>query len=189
MEGLLKHPTKREGLYKFLLLLATLVGYFLYLYWKYDFVTGGLVAGLTWSFFVLCTPVADAGFLLDFPIRLLTGLRMFIIEIFVWVFAVVLNLTVLHFAPETYRQTLLTSLFHKILITPWHYWSIIFLCAMGTFLSIRFGDEMMDVMMHKDRAYHHRHNFKYKIIAMVSFILLVVWAYYHLIETLGVTLP
>lgn len=151
--------------------------------------TGGMVSGLTWSFFVLCTPVADAGFLIDFPVRLITGVRMFILEVFVWIVAITLNVVSLSFFPDVYDKTVLTSLFHKILITPWPYWSIIGLCAVGTFLSIRFGDEMLDVISHKDRVYHHKHGFKHKVIVTVAVFVLIVWVYYHLLETLGVQVP
>ena len=183
------HPPKREGLIKFLLLLAVLLGYFGYLSWEYGLATGGIVAALTWSFFVLCTPIADAGFLLDFPVRLITGLRMFVTEILVWVIAISVNIVALYFSPDTYQQTFLMSLFYKILTSPWPYWSIIGLCALGTFLSVKFGDEMMDAIAHKDRDYHHKHSFKHKLIAMASLILVIVWAYYHLIESLGVEIP
>jgi hypothetical protein len=186
---LLKHPPKREGLIKFLLLLVVLLGYFGYLSWEYGLATGGIVAALTWSFFVLCTPVADAGFLLDFPVRLITGLRMFVTEILVWVVAITVNLGALYVAPEVYESTFLTSLFYKILTTPWPYWSIIVLCGVGTFLSVKFGDELLDVASHKDRDYHHKHGFKHKLIVMAALILVIVWAYYHLIESLGVRIP
>jgi len=186
---LLKHPPKREGLIKFLLLLAVLLGYFGYLSWEYGLATGGLVAALTWSFFVLCTPVADAGFLLDFPVRLITGLRMFFCEMIVWAVAITINICTLTLSPDSYDSTFLTSLLHKILTTPWPYWSIIVLCAGGTFLSVKFGDEMMDVIAHKDRDYHHKHSFKYQLIALAGFALLIIWAYYHLIESLGVEIP
>ncbi len=186
MADILKHQTHREGLYKFLLLLAVLLGYFGYLSYEYDLATGGIVAALTWSFFVLCTPVADAGFLLDFPIRLITGMRMFITEMLVWGLAIVINVITLSASPESYDTTFLTSLFYKILTTPWPYWSIIILCSAGTFLSVRFGDEMMDVLAHKDCDYRHQHGFKHKLIIMAVLFLVIFFGYYHLIETLGV---
>jgi len=189
MKTLIKHQTKREGLIKFLLLLGVLVGYFGYLSWEYDLVTGGIVSVLTWSFFVLCTPVADAGFLIDFPVRLITGLRMFTTEILVWGIAITINLAGLYSFPESYGTTFLTSLLYKIITTPWPYWSIIALCGAGTFLSIRFGDELLDVLSHKERAYHHKHSFKHSLIAMAALMMLIVWAYYHLLETLGVQIP
>jgi len=67
---------KRQLLMKFFLLCLLMFGYFAYLSYEYDLLTGGIAALLTWSFFVLCTPIADAGFLLDFPLRLLFGIRM-----------------------------------------------------------------------------------------------------------------
>jgi hypothetical protein len=189
VKTLFKHQTKREELIKFLLLLGVLVSYFVYLSWKFDLATGWIVSALTWSFFVLCTPVADAGFLIDFPVRLITGLRMFISEIVVWVIAITLNLVGLSTYPEAYETTFLTSLFQKILTTPWPYWSIIALSGAGTFLSIRFGDEMMDVVAHKERGYHHKHGFKYKLIATATLFVLIFGAYYYLLEELGIQLP
>ncbi len=189
MKSLFQYQTHKEGFYKFLLLLTLLIAYFLYLSWQYDMATGGLVSVLTWSFFVLCTPIADAGFLIDFPVRLITGLRMFITEMLVWAIAITINLFSLYFLPDAYEKTFLTSLFYKILTTPWPYWSIIFLCAAGTFLSVRFGDEMIDVFSHKNRTYHHKHCFKHKVIVMAALIIVIIWAYYHLIETLQVEIP
>lgn len=183
-----KHQTKKEELFRFLLLLAVLLGYFAYLSWKYDFATGGIVSLLTWSFFVLCTPVADAGFLLDFPVRLITGIRMFTTEILVWILAIGINLVCLHVTPTSYAKTFLTSLFHTILTTPWPYWSIILLCGIGTFLSIKFGDEMLDVVSHKDRELHHKHGFKHRLLVMLVLVLLIVAAYYYLLDTLGVNI-
>ena len=184
-----KHPTKLKGLNKFLLLLAVLLGYFGYLSWKYDIATGGLVAALTWSFFVLCTPIADAGFLLDFPVRLITGLHMFFCEMIVWTIAIILNVSTLALSPESYGSTFLTSLLHKILINPWPYWSIIALCAGGTFLSVKLGDEMMDAVSKNDRGHNHKHGFKYLFIALAVFVLLIILSYYQLIKSLGVEIP
>lgn len=189
MKKFIKHQTKREELIKFLLLLTVMVGYFGYLSWKYDFATGGIVSLLTWSFFVLCTPVADAGFLLDFPVRLITGMRMFVTEIIVWGLAFLINFVSLHFSPESYSTTFLTSLLQKILVTPWPYWSVVALCGLGTFMSVRFGDEMMDVISHKDRKFYHAHGFKYRLVAMAALITLIIIAYYYLLNSLGIDLP
>ncbi len=70
-----------------------------------------MAVALTWSFFVLCTPVADAGILLDFPLRLLFGIRMIVSELAVWALAIVLNLATLMLAPEYYQTTFLTRIF------------------------------------------------------------------------------
>ena len=170
---------------KFALLVALLVGYFIYLSIEYDIATGGVAAALTWSFFVLCTPVADAGFLLDFPLRLLFGIRMVLSELAVWAIAITLNLTTLALAPGYYQTTLLTRVFEKILTTPWPYWGVIALSGVGTFLSVRFGDELMDILHHRDRSFFHAHHFKYELV-LIAFFVAVIFGYYELIASLGI---
>lgn len=171
-----------KGLIKFLLLLAVLVIYFGYLSWKFDIATGGIVSALTWSFFVLCTPVADAGFLLDFPVRLILGWRMIITEIWVWVIAIGINLIVLTLMPEVYDKSLLTHLLYQILTTPWPYWSIVLLCGVGTFLSIYFGDNLMDVLSHKECVAHC----KKKLLVMAVLVGFIFLAYADLLQALDI---
>jgi len=178
------HP-KKQVLYKFLLLSILLTSYFSYLSFKYDLVTGGIASALTWTFFVLCTPIADAGFLLDFPLRILFGIRMLISEIVVWVIAIAVNIISLIYFSNYYETTELTMLLHAILTTPFPYWGVVLLSGAGTFLSIRFADELMDVVHHRDREFFHRHGFKYEIVLIIFFIF-VIFGYYKLIASLGI---
>jgi hypothetical protein len=177
------HP-KKQVFYKFLLLSLVLVSYFVYLSVEYDLMTGGIASALTWSFFVLCTPIADAGILLDFPLRLLFGIRMLISEIAVWALAIAVNAVSLAYFAEYYETTLLTKLLHAILTMPYPYWSVILLSGVGTFLSIQIADELMDVVHHRDREFFHRHGFKHGIIMLIFFVLVLV-GYYGLIASLG----
>lgn len=178
------HP-KRQLLYKFLLLCVVLVAYFSYLSSQHDMVTGGVASILTWSFFVLCTPIADAGFLLDFPLRLLFGFRMLISEIAVWAVAITVNVVSLLYFPEYYDTTTATRLLHAILTNPYPYWSVILISGVGTFLSIRFADEFMDVVHHRDRNFFHRHGYKHELI-VIGFFVAVFVGYYKLIASLGI---
>ena len=178
------HPG-RTVLYKFVLLCTVMVGYFLFLTYQYDLLTGGITSAITWSFFVLCTPVADAGFLLDFPIRLLFGIRMLLSEVFVWALAILVNVISLHFFAEYYQTTELTRIFYLILTNPYPYWAVVLLSGLGTFLSIRFADELMDVVRHRDREYFHLHGLKHEIIIIV-FLIFVLFGYYELVSSLGI---
>jgi len=182
------HQTHRETLYKFLALVGILLAYFAYLSWKFDAATGGFLAALTWSFLVLCSPIADGGFLIDFPVRLLFKVRMIYSEICVWLLAIGINVFALSVFPEVYDKTFLTILLKKILTTPWPYWGIVILSAIGTFLSIYFGDEMLDVFTHKERTSYHRHGFKWQVIAVITLFLLALAGYYQLIRSLGIEL-
>lgn len=176
---------KRQVLVKFLLLCLLLVGYFGYLSYEFGLMTGGIAACLTWSFFVLCTPIADAGFLLDFPLRLLFGIRMVISEIVVWVVAILMNVVAVIYEPSYYDTTVLTQMLHKIITTPYPFGLVILLSGAGTFLSIRFGDELMDALNHRDREFFHSHHFKHEMILFVFF-LMIIFGYYELIASLGI---
>lgn len=179
---------RHKDLQKFFLLLTVLVGYFLYLSWHYDLATSGIVAALTWSFFVLCTPIADAGFLLDFPVRLITGMRMIFTEMLVWTLAITINLSALYGSPAAYDTTFLTRLFHTILTTPWPYWSIIALCAAGTFLSVKLGDDLLDAAAHK-QGQHTPAKLKLRFAGLIALMALIVFIYYDVLKTLGIELP
>jgi hypothetical protein len=159
----------------------------MYLTYQYDLLTGGIAALITWSFFVLCTPVADAGFLLDFPLRLIFGIRMVLSEIVVWAIAILINVFCLMYYSDFYETTFITQLTKVILSNPYPYWIVIFLSGIGTFLSIRFGDELMDVLHHKDRYFYLRHHFKHEILLFIFF-LFVIFGYYEIISSLGITI-
>ncbi|MGP1782744.1 hypothetical protein ACTTBJ_21250, partial [Shewanella frigidimarina] len=151
--------------------------------------TGFALAILSWSFFVLCTPVADGGFLIAFPVRLLFKVKMATTQVVLWFIAVGVNVYFISFSESTYQLTFLTRLLEHILTQPIPYWSILAISAVGTFLSVYFGDEMMDVVTHKDRVKHHQHGFKYRVILVVGMGAVTVTAYYHLLRSLGVHIP
>lgn len=185
-EAKVKHPPN-QVLLKFVALLFVLLSYFGYLVYEYDLLTGGIAALITWSFFVLCTPFADAGFLLDFPIRLIFGLRMILSEIVVWGIAILINIICLTNFNNYYETTVITKLMKAILSNPYPYWIVIVLSGIGTFLSIRFGDELLDVLKQEDRVYYLKHHFKHEILLFIFFFL-VIFGYYEVVKTLGLNL-
>lgn len=138
---------------------------------------------------MLCTPIADGGFILAFPIRLLFKIKMSITQVVLWFVAVGINIVFLTTSPGTYDLTFLTKLLKHILSEPYPYWSILIISALGTFLSIFFGDEMMDVASHKEREASHRHGVKYRTIIVLGLGMLTVVAYYYLLNSLNVVLP
>lgn len=74
-----------------------------------------------------------------------------------------------------------------IISEPYPYWSILLISALGTFLSIFFGGEMMNVTLHKDKIIAHRHGFKYRTLLVLG--ILTVTAYYYLLNSLNIALP
>jgi len=181
------HFKTRQNVFKrFLIVLFITIVYAIFAMWHYGLKDGILVSFLTWSSFVLCTPIADAGFLLDFPVRILTKIRMIYSEIFVWGVAISLNITTLIINPEIYNTNFLLTLFKTILTHPFPYWIIIFLSAAGTFLSIYFGDELLDVLSHDQREKHKKHKNKHRLIIFLFIIAAIILLYFYLLNSLHV---
>ena len=186
LKHLVKHETKLHVLFKFLAVFLVFAAYFGFVSHKYGLEDGIFVTLLTWSFFVLCTPVADAGFLLDFPLRLIAKIKMFTSEIFVWIVAIGINLYSFNFIPETYDKTNILVLFKHILSNPVPFWLVILLSMIGTFASVYFGDELMDNIKHEDRTKYHKHKYNYRIVVFVFVLVAVIGMYDFLIKELGV---
>ncbi len=182
---LYKHKTKRHVLKRFLFLLFFLIIYFAFISYKYGFSNGLLVTAITWSFFVLCTPIADAGFLLDFPIRLITKIKMIYSEVLVWIIAFSLNIYSYFFNFQIYKTTKLLEIFYVILSNPLPFWSIIIISMIGTFLSVFFGDELLDVAHHYQREKYHKHKEKHHLTILIFIIILTIFLYYYLIKKLN----
>lgn len=148
---------KVNGIKKFLFVLAIVLAYAIFAIEKFGVSQGISVTALTWSFFVFCTPIADAGFLIDFPIRIVTNIKMLISEIIVWIFAIFINVIAFILSPDIYTKTPLLELFHKIMTTPWPLWLIFILSAIGTFISVAIDDEIFDILKAKNKKKQLKH--------------------------------
>ena len=183
----LKHETKKSALFRFLVVVTIFLIYLILVSVEHGIEQGVFISLLTWSFFVFCTPIADAGFLLDFPVRILTGIRMLYSEIMVWVIAACLNIYALLFCPGVYKSTVLLRLFEYILLHPIPFWSIIVVSGIGTFMSVYFGDELIDVAKHIHRKKYHRHKNTHRLLILLFIILLAVVLYSFLLKELGLS--
>jgi hypothetical protein len=45
----------------------------------------------------------------------------------------------------------------------------------------------MDVVSHKERTLHHKHGFKLEVIIFVGIFTLIIFGYYHLLGSLGIS--
>ncbi|MCD6434701.1 MAG: hypothetical protein J7L14_03740 [Candidatus Diapherotrites archaeon] len=181
---ILLHETQKSVLFRFLLVFILVIAYFCFVVFHFGIKNGLWITFLTWSFFVFCTPIADAGLLLDFPVRLITGIRMLYSEICVWLFAAVLNLYTSLFNPQIYTKTKILSLFKYIITHPIPYWLIILLSGIGTFLSIYFGDELLDVVRHTQRSKFEKHKHKHRLIIILFLVAAIIVLYNFLINEL-----
>lgn len=183
----IKHTFDAHPLLRFLSILLIIVGYGFYVSQSQGYKSGFLISVLTWSFFVLCTPIADAGILIDLPIRLVTGLKMIYSEIIVWTVAISLNFFVLANSPQIYEQTIVLTLFKYILKNPIPYWLLIVLSCVGTFFSLYIADTIIDPK--KQSKQHKSFLKKHKIIISLFLVVLVIAIYDMLLNKLGIDIP
>ena len=184
----LVHETKKHTLIKFIGLLLIVFAYSIFMSIKLGAEGGVLVTILTWTFFIFCTPIADAGFILAFPVRILTGVRMIYTQLFSFVLAFFINIYTFFYAPSIYNNTIILKLFYSILSEPFPFWLIILLSLVGTVLSIYFGDELIDVTHHKKREKYHKHLNKYQIIVFIFLIGFTFFLYNFLLKNLGINI-
>ena len=187
----IREYTQNHPFVKFLVVLFLFLVYLFFTMINFGISNGLIVTLLTWTFFVFGTPIADAGVLIDFPLRLITGIRMIYSEIMVWTIAFFTNLFTFFLNPSIYDTTLLLKLFKYILSHPYPYWIIILLSALGTFLSIYFGDEILDILSlrKRKRKIYEEHINKYKLIVFLFIIAFIILVYYFLLNHLNLKIP
>ncbi len=91
----IKKEFDEHPIIKFVSIIVLIIVYFLFVSKSHGIKDGFVISILSWSFFVLCTPIADAGILIDFPMRLITGIKMIYSEMIVWTIAISINIFVL----------------------------------------------------------------------------------------------
>ncbi len=182
---LLSHETKKHQLKRFVVAVTILLFYTAYLVW--DQGANGFSLGIiTWSAFVLATPLPDGGLILDFPIRLLTGIRMIYTEIFVWIAAILANIFYINLRPEIYDRTIVTHAFKMILVNPWPNWIVIVISGIGTFLGLYFGDELLDLIFHHQRKKYKKMKIIYRFIFAIFLIVALYYFYKNFLKFFGI---
>jgi hypothetical protein len=141
---------------------------------------GITVTYMTWCFLVLATPMADGGGWLNIPVRLLTGIPMVTIELVVIAVTLVSCALAVRYSPNVFQHTAVLRAFHVMLTTPFPYWGIIVVCLIGTMLSVRIGDIVMDraedAIRNKSMALFFR-GWPAEIV-FASVLLAIIWWYY-----------
>ena len=188
LQSYIKHETKKQALIRFLLVLLTLLTYLMIVIVKYGLKEGLGVTAITWSFFVFCTPIASAGLLLDFPLRLILKIKMIHTEMFVWLLSFVIALSNILFNPKIFETNLLLKIYHDIITTPYPFWSIIFISGTGTFFSIYFADELVDTVHNRQRDKFAKHKNKHRFVIMLFIISLSIFLYSFLLKQFNINL-
>lgn len=79
--------------------------------------------------------------------------------------------------------------FHHILTQPNPFWSIIFLSAVGTFLSIHLADELFDLTLEAHHSKYRKHKNLYESLVFAFVIGVILVLYDFLVKQFGVNVP
>lgn len=97
---------------------------------KHHGIGRGLIASfLTWSFFVLCTPIISRALVISNIIEKLTGSNLYNAGLFTWSAALITNMILLNLTPTIYNVNPLSGLLAHALTTPRPYWLLISMCG------------------------------------------------------------
>ena len=184
----MKSETKKHSTIRFIALISILFGYIAYAMYKYGTSNGLFITALSWSFFIFCTPIADAGFLVAFPTRLLFKIRMIYTQIGAYLIAILFVGVAFIRDTSLFSKTILLRLFYAIITTP-IYWIILILSFVGTILSIYFGDELLDVAKFDQAKKYQKHISKYKLLATITTIIMTIIIYDFLIKSMNISIP
>ncbi len=184
----MKEETKENSALRFTTLILIVVVYGVYAMHKYGTSNGLFITALSWSFFIFCTPIADAGFLVAFPTRILFKIRMIYTQLAAYLVAIIFVAVAFVRYTKLFSKTILLKLFYAILTTP-YYWIILILSFVGTILSIYFGDELLDVAKFSQAKKFQKHVSKYNLLATATIILLTIIIYDFLIKSMGINIP
>lgn len=93
-------------------------------------VSQGFIASyLTWSFFVLCTPIISRALLISTIIEKITGSTLYNAGLFTWSGALISNMILLNLVPTIYTMNPLSGFLAHALTTPRPHWLLIAMCG------------------------------------------------------------
>jgi len=165
--------------------IVLLLAYLTLAVYKYGAEDGVGITVLTWAFFVLLTPVPFADLILELPLRLVTRAKMVVTHVFVWGAGALIVTTSILMAPDLFQTTTLLSIFYHVIMNPVPYWSLLFLCGMGTFLSVYIADEIMDEVEEHMKHHHRKHMSVLHMSAALLVFVGIVLAYWTMICHMG----
>ena len=100
---------------------------------RYNVVNGYFLAAIIWSMFVLCTPFIKDSYIVRFFLRLIARQQVYYTSFITWVLALLINIVAIQWHPMLYRTHFTLFMFYRILTHPNPYWSLIVICAFGSF--------------------------------------------------------
>lgn len=116
------------------------------------FYKGCIKSLFIWSFFVICTPVPEAGLLISLPLKRYFGFKMDLSQIVVSLFAFMLLFYFYCVEQKIIKNNLIGNLFLGLI--NYKYYSIIFISVISSVLTSNLLDNIINHFINKDEINH-----------------------------------
>lgn len=166
-----------ESLIKFIILLVLFILYYFYISTKIGFKNGIHSIILTWCSLVLCTPLSDAGFIIDFPLILFFNIPMVITQLFVFFLSIVIVLFYIFYSNliEHFKKTFVLKNFYKVLSIPYPWYFLILISQIGTFASVKIYDTIYFYFTEKNKKKNPFLTKKFIIVFSIFILSWIIW--------------
>jgi hypothetical protein len=133
------------------------------------FYKGCIKSLFVWSFFILCTPVPEAGLLISLPLKRYFGFKMELSQIVVSLFACMIIFYFYCVEQKIIKNNLIGNLFLGLI--NYKYYSIIFISVISSVLTSNLLDNIINHFINKDEI-----NYLYLKMGII-FVLLLIYIY------------
>lgn len=116
------------------------------------FYKGCIKSLFVWSFFILCTPVPEAGLLISLPLKRYFGFKMELSQIVVSLFACMIIFYFYCIEQKIIKNNLIGNLFLGLI--NYKYYSIIFISFISSVLTSNLLDNIINHFINKDEINH-----------------------------------
>ena len=180
-ENIIKNSTKLNKtylyIYDFVVIMFILLMIFFIFY--NGFYKGCIKSLFIWSFFVICTPIPEAGLLISLPLKRYFGLKMDLSQIAVSLLACIIIFYFYCIEQKIIKNNLIGNLF--IGIMNYKYYSIILLSIVSSVLTSNLLDNIINHFINKDEINH----LYLKIGTIFIFILIYIYLLNNLLNVMN----
>ncbi len=190
IDNLRKRPSKHFNdsvFIRFLMMLGAFSLIFIVVITEHGLRESFAMTILIWSFFVLCTPLAIADFLIDVPLRIFMDIRMIYSHIIIWILAIVTNIVAVNLIPEVYSTNALLFILYTILTNPNPYWGIVILSLVSGSYSLEITDGFFDGIEHLTKMRPHKQLSLVDVLIMFLVTSTTLLLYERMVEEFGLT--
>ena len=180
-ENIIKNNTKLNKTYLYIYDSVVIMFILLMVFFIFynGFYKGCIKSLFVWSFFVLCTPVPEAGLLISLPLKRYFGFKMDVSQFAVSLFACMLLFYFYCIEQKIIKNNLIGNLFLGLI--NYKYYSIIFISVISSVLTSNLLDNIINHFINKDEINH----LYLKIGTIFVFILIYIYLLNNLLNVMN----